>query len=94
MDWAFANYGKAGAVGQLVGPATAGQASASAGALAPVRPAVSVGSGAVSSASLLMWLAGVAGAGALALAGAAVRRSSRRRRQQLSPLGLAPIRRR
>jgi serine-type D-Ala-D-Ala carboxypeptidase (penicillin-binding protein 5/6) len=94
MDWALANVGRAGAVGQLVGPMSATIAGPSTGTLASVRQAVPAGSVPVSSGSPLVWLAGAAGAGALALAGAGVMRSSRRRRRQASPLGLAPIRRR
>lgn len=94
MDWAFANYATAGSVGQLVDPAAAPTATPTATTLAPIRAAASAGSAGFSAGSLVMWLAGAAGAGALALAGAAVMRSSRRRRRNVSPLGLAPIRRR
>jgi len=94
MDWALANDGRAPAVGQLVGPAVASAGSAHLAAVAQVRPTVSAGSGGGMSGSLLIGLSGVAGAAALAMAGAAVMRSSRQRRRRTSPLGLPPIRRR
>ena len=97
FDWAWANYAKAGPVGTLVQPVslttpTPKPTVATKASATPVAAGVS-GGGGVSS-SLLMVLAGAAGAGALALSGAAVMRSSRRRRRLVSPLGLAPIRRR
>jgi serine-type D-Ala-D-Ala carboxypeptidase (penicillin-binding protein 5/6) len=94
MDWAFTNYGKAGTVGQLVDPVVAASAAPKAVSVTPLRTPASAGSPGASAGSLLMWVVGAAGAAALALAGAAVMRSSRRRRRMVSPLGLAPIRRR
>jgi D-alanyl-D-alanine carboxypeptidase (penicillin-binding protein 5/6) len=95
MDWAFANYGKAAPVGQLVGPVTvAASASPTPSASTSVHPAAAAGSSGLTTGSLAMVGAGLGGAAALALAGAAVVRSSRRRRRVVSPLGLAPIRRR
>ena len=97
FDWAFANYATAGQGGTRVVPASAVTASPT-----PTPAAVgsqqhgpaAAGAAGVSAGSLLMWLAGAAGAAALALAGAAVVRGSRRKRRQVSPLGLAPLRRR
>ena len=93
FDWAWANFATAGPVGTLVDPATAASAAPKVVATAP-RMTAAAGSAGVSASSLLMWLAGAAGAAALALSGAAVRRSARRKRRMISPLGLAPIRRR
>ncbi len=94
FDWAWANYRTAGAVGTLVGPLSPPSPSAKPVASTVVHARSAAGSAGVSTTSVLMWLAGAAGAGALALASAAVVRSSRRRRRTISPLGLAPIRRR
>jgi serine-type D-Ala-D-Ala carboxypeptidase (penicillin-binding protein 5/6) len=94
FDWAFANYGKAGAVGTLVDPVSATTPTPTAPPKTTLRTPSAAGSAGLSAGSLLMWLAGAAGAGALALSGAAVVRSSRRKRRLISPLGLAPVRRR
>lgn len=93
FDWAWANYATAGAVGTLVDAVTAAKPTPVAATMHVTAP-TAAGAAGVSASSLLMYLVAAAGAGALALSGAAVARSSRRKRRQVSPLGLAPIRRR